>query len=151
MTRFKNELFEYLREHGGKETDGVIIDGVEYAYRPGISEEIDPKIWYTLFKEKRISENQFFRAIKISVTDAKKAVGTDQIEDISVETLSKTSTLRKEEAPGLEDGQIRTFIQKELKTKEELRVSKKPLEGTGMEIEATPVVKKNRKVIKVRR
>lgn len=147
MTKFKNELRKFLKENGHKEADGIVIDGKLYAYRHGTSESISVKSWYALFKSGRISENQFMQALSVSVTEARKAIGTDQIEDISVTTTSKTESLKTEDAP--KDAVNGDIVKYEVAApkKAETKVTKKPEVGTG--VTATNVrLSRNTKIIR---
>lgn len=132
MTKFKNELRKFLNANGHKEADGIVIDGKLYAYRHGTSDSISVKSWYELFKAGRISENQFMSALSVSVTEARKAIGTDQIADITVTTTAKSESLKVEDAPeDSENGQIVKYEVAAPK-KVDTKVEKKPEAGTGV-------------------
>ena len=98
-TVIKNHLIGILEAADANLNDGVVVDGEVIAFRPNASLEIDPRTWHKWYQEKKISENQYFGALNVSVAQARKAVGEDQIEDISFVTMTASKDLRIAEAP----------------------------------------------------
>lgn len=108
-TVIKNSLHEYLADKKASMNDSLVVDGLAVAFRPNVSEEIDPRVWYEWWTTKRISDNQFFSALSVSVATARDAVGNDQIGQLKHETLSKTNDLRISPAPDNSEGDIVPF------------------------------------------
>lgn len=108
-TVIKHEVHAYLNDAGASNNDGVIVDGFEIAYRPNVTDEISPREWYDWWQKKKISDNQFFSAISVSITTARNAIGNDQLDQVKHETLSKTADLRIIEAKDAVDGKVVPF------------------------------------------
>lgn len=108
-TVVKNSIRQTLNEAGANVNDAVVVDGVALAYRPNIVQEISPRTWYQLFQERKISENQFFAALSVTSSDAALAVGADQLPDLMMTVLTKTSDIRITGANGIDDGTIIPF------------------------------------------
>lgn len=145
-TAVKNSLRKVLDEVGANVNDSVVLDGELISYRPNITNEIDPRTWYQWYQERRISENQFFGALNVIVSEAKAAIGEDQLPDVQRETLTKTSAVRIEAIPPevkLADGDIKEFSQ--APTKEEAR--KKVVASTP----APPTKKPAKRVVRLGR
>lgn len=95
-TVIKNHLADLLNEAGENLNNGIILDGELIAFRPNASLEIDPRTWHQWYQQKKISENQYFGALNVSVAQARKAIGEDQIEDVSFNTMTASKDLRIE-------------------------------------------------------
>lgn len=93
-TVVKNALLDVLKSGEHNVNSGVVVNGVVYRYVPNETEIIDPRTWHRLYMDKKISENQYFAALSVAMGEAKKAVGEDQIPDISTRTMTKSADLR---------------------------------------------------------
>jgi hypothetical protein len=150
-TEIKTAVHAYLKEHGGTLNDGVVIDGIEIAHRPNVSEEIDPQTWYDWFMQKKISRNQFFKALSVSVTEARNAIGNDQIGQVSHTTLSKTADLRigKEKLVDTPEGSIVPFRGSNVPTSKQAKQVEAGTKGEPVKAQAKPVSRLKKRRLRV--
>lgn len=145
-TATKNAIRAAVLDSGGKDFDSIIVDGVAYAFRPNETTEIDPRTWHDWYTKGKISDNQYFIALKVSVADASKAIGSDQIPDVSFTTLTATADMRSEDAPNEPTGKIKPFLGAEIKTAKELKAKKTSGAETGIAPTTTKPKIKTRKI-----
>lgn len=147
-TVLKNLIQDYLQSVGAKANDGIVLDDTEIAFRPNITDEIDPRTWYDWWKKGRISDNQFFSAISVSVTTARNAIGEDQLGEVKHTTLSKTPDLRIKPLEGNDynDGVTIKFLGEDVKTAKVAR--SRPTDNSGKALDKTgnKTTKKVRKI-----
>lgn len=124
-TKVKQAIREILEKRGANENDGIVVGEELISFRPNISEEISPREWHQWFLDGKISENQYFKAISVSVTDARNAIGEDQIPELIYGTLTKTADLRILAKPAkANDGETVPFVAPKVKSSDELRLRK---------------------------
>lgn len=117
------------------------------AFRPNIAEEVNPRVWYDWFRKGKISENQYFGALSVSVTDARNAIGNDQMAEVRNETLSKTPDLRiieltPEQKRQYEDGDVIPFEGAKVKTSKQTKT--KEVDNAGKTLESKMLAKKKK-------
>ncbi len=93
-TSLKNSLIAYRKQNDIDPAATLQVDDEIYAYAPAIAEKINPKLWYDLLKRREISEEQFFDAISVSVTEAKTIVGEDRVIAMRETVIGKTYDVR---------------------------------------------------------
>ena len=121
-----------LEKIGAGKADSLILDKEALAFRPNLTSEINPRVWHQLFIEKKITENQYFGALSVTNEEAKKAIGEDQLDDVSVVTLTKTPDLRVEAAPeDLTDGDTIQFDLTNVATPQDVRKRKVEVQEVG--------------------
>lgn len=97
-TEVKNELVTFLREQGLPAGTVVVSDGFEYAYATTESTYIDPEQWFRMFQSGRITEQEFLSALSVGKAEAKKIIGADQVETLSVTAKGTSADIRIREA-----------------------------------------------------
>jgi hypothetical protein len=93
-TELKNEITGYLRDHKLPAGTVVLVDGYEYSYSTTDSTAIDPAQWYRMFQTGRITEKEFLDALSVGKAEAKRIIGADQVETISVTEQGTTADIR---------------------------------------------------------
>lgn len=93
-TAFKNSFLEYRRTEGLDASSMVQIGDVEYAYAPAVHEQVDPRSWFALYKANEITEEQYFAALSVSITEARESAGVDHVLAITKIVAGKTFDIR---------------------------------------------------------
>lgn len=117
-TELKNEIVTYLRDQRLPAGTVILADGCEYSYSTTDSTVIDPEAWFRLFQAGRITERQFLEALSVGKAEAKKIIGADQVEAISVTEKGTTADVRiRVDEDYHSDKQEPVVIAPEVKTK----------------------------------
>jgi hypothetical protein len=98
-TELKNEVVTYLREQGLPAGTVVLVNGFEYAYSTTDSTYIDPEKWFRMFQAGRITEREFLEALSVGKAEAKRIIGQDQVETLSVTEKGTNADIRIREDP----------------------------------------------------
>jgi hypothetical protein len=93
-TELKNEVVGYLRDQGLPAGTVVLVDGYEYAYSTTESTYIDPEKWFRMFQAGRITEREFLEALSVGKAEAKRIIGQDQVETLSVTEKGTNADIR---------------------------------------------------------
>lgn len=106
-TAAKNAFKDWLQNEPSPPGTIVRIGGVSYKYAVAEHEEIDPRLWHKMWKDKEITEEQYFAALGVGKEIAKQFIGEDQVVTISAKTLGTAADIRQDDSdPSLPDGVI---------------------------------------------
>jgi hypothetical protein len=98
-TELKNIIVEYLRSNGLPAGTVILADGFEYSYATTESTYIDPEQWYRMFQSGRITEQEFLSALSVGKGEAKKIIGQDQVETLSITEKGVNADIRIRDDP----------------------------------------------------
>lgn len=77
----------------------IVIDGVKYWWGVVEGEEIDPAKWFAMYEDGHITKEQFLDCISVLKSEAKKAIGEDQVLTITNRTRGDKADVRTDDYP----------------------------------------------------